>query len=103
MKYGDAIQSRLRAELIKAREFIKKSAEAEEDKKPGRDLHRLDAVESLRSFAQMQAEPVRQAACAVVAEISRTFAHEGQADEDTFRLVGAVLDAIESGRDPWPD
>jgi DNA repair protein RecO len=49
----------------------------------------------------MQAEPVRQAACAVIAEISRAFAHEGQADEDTFRLVGAVLDAIERGGEPW--
>ena len=66
----------------------------------GRDLHRLEAAECLRSFAPMQAEPEVQAACAVIAEIARTFGHEGQADVNGFRLIGAVLGALEDGGRP---
>lgn len=67
----------------------------------GRDLHRLESLDCLRSFARMQSEPARQAACAVLAEISSTFAHEGQAEPPDFRLLGAVLEALEGGGDPW--
>ena len=66
----------------------------------GRELHRLEAAECLRSFATMQAEPEVQAACAVIAEIARTFGHEGQSDTDGFRLIGAVLEALEDGGRP---
>jgi DNA repair protein RecO (recombination protein O) len=66
----------------------------------GRELHRIESIEGLRSFAEMQAEPVTQAACAVLAEISLAFAHEGQADPPAYRLLGAVLDALERGGEP---
>jgi len=68
--------------------------------KEGRDLHRLESVECVRSFAAMQGEPELQATCAVLCEITRTFAHEGQADPTSFRLLGAVLDALDGGGDP---
>ncbi len=67
----------------------------------GRDLHRIESLDLLRSYAPMQSEPARQAACAVVAEIVRSATREGQADPAVFRLVGAVLDALESDADPW--
>jgi DNA repair protein RecO (recombination protein O) len=66
----------------------------------GRELHRLEVAECLRSFATMQAEPEVQAACAVIAEIARTFGHEGQGDANGFRLIGAVLEALEDGGRP---
>jgi DNA repair protein RecO (recombination protein O) len=66
--------------------------------KEGRELHRIDALDGVRSFAAMQADPLRQAACAVVAELADLFAHDEQPDDDTFRLLGAVLEAME-GRD----
>jgi DNA repair protein RecO (recombination protein O) len=67
----------------------------------GRELHRVERIEGLRSFAAMQAEPVRQAACAVVAEVAGAFVQEGHGEPGTFRLVGAVLEALERGGDPW--
>ena len=69
--------------------------------KPGRDLHRLDSMECVRSFAAMQSDPPIQAACAVLSELSESFVHEGQSDEKAFRLIGAVLEALEDGCDPW--
>jgi len=66
----------------------------------GRDLQRLDELEAVRSFAEMQAEPVTQAACAVVAEIGSRFSPEGQGDPQQFRLVTAVLEALEDGAPP---
>jgi DNA repair protein RecO (recombination protein O) len=66
-----------------------------------RELHRLDAMECLRSFASMQSDPRIQATCAVFCEVSEAFVHEGQADEKAFKLLGAVLTALESGRDAW--
>lgn len=69
--------------------------------KAGRELHRIEALECRRSFAEMQAEPVRQAACAVLSEISDAFAREGEADARAFRLLSAALEALESGTDPW--
>ena len=69
--------------------------------KPRRDLHRLDSAECIRSFADMQSEPSIQAACAVLSEVSESFAHEGQADEKAFKLVGAVLEALEGRTAPW--
>jgi DNA repair protein RecO (recombination protein O) len=68
----------------------------------GRDLQRLDELESVRSFAAMQAEPLRQAACAVLADVAAGFSREGQADPEEFRLVAAVLDALECGDPPRP-
>lgn len=67
----------------------------------GRELHRLESAECLRSFATMQGTPELQATCAVLAEVTRTFGHEGQADPTGFRLLGAVLEALEGGGDPW--
>jgi DNA repair protein RecO (recombination protein O) len=66
----------------------------------GRDLQRLDNLDGVRSFAAMQAEPLRQAACAVLAEVASGFSHEGQADPEEFRLLGAVLDALEQDGPP---
>ena len=67
----------------------------------GRQLHRLAEVEGVRSFADMQSDPLRQATCAVLADVAGAFAHEGQADLKAFRLLGAVLDALEGGAEPW--
>jgi DNA repair protein RecO (recombination protein O) len=69
--------------------------------KTGRDLHRIDSLECIRSFAVMQADPLRQAACAVTSELSDAFAREGQADSESFRLLGAALAALEEGVDVW--
>jgi DNA repair protein RecO (recombination protein O) len=69
--------------------------------KPGRELHRIEGLEGLRSFAEMQADPVRQAACAVLAEVSEVFCREGQAEKRSFKLLGAVLDGLSEGGDPW--
>jgi DNA repair protein RecO (recombination protein O) len=69
--------------------------------KAGRELHRIEALECRRSFAEMQAEPVCQAACAVLSEVSNAFAREGEADTKAFRLLGAALEALEGGVDPW--
>jgi len=66
----------------------------------GRELHRLDEVEARRSFAQMQSDPLRQAACAVMSEVCGAFSQEGQADPEEFRLLGAVLEALEQGQSP---
>jgi recombinational DNA repair protein (RecF pathway) len=74
--------------------------EAEWIERDGRELHRLDSVDSVRSFAEMQGQPELQATCAVLAEIARTFAHEEQAEPAAFRLLGAVLEALEQGGDP---
>jgi len=63
---------------------------------PGRELARIEDVEGERSFAAMQSEPVLQAACAVVSEVCGAFAREEQPDPPVFRLVGAVLSALEA-------
>jgi DNA repair protein RecO (recombination protein O) len=68
--------------------------------KQGRDLHRIETIDAVRSFAIMQSDPTVQAACAVLAEICTVFAHEGQADPRGFKLLGAVLEALEGGADP---
>jgi DNA repair protein RecO (recombination protein O) len=66
----------------------------------GRELHRIEELACHRSYATLQGEPLGQAACAVLAEITSCFAHEGEADPRGFRLVGAVLDALDRGGDP---
>jgi len=67
----------------------------------GRDLQRLAEMEGVRSFADMQSDPLRQATCAVLADVAGVFSHEGQSDPQAFRLLGAVLDALEGGAAPW--
>ena len=67
----------------------------------GKDLHRIESLEPLRSYAAMQADPALQAACAVLSEITGAVVREEQADPTTFRLLGSVLDALEGGLDPW--
>ena len=74
---------------------------AEWFEREGRDLGRIEALESIRSFAGMQARPELQALCAGLAEVAGTFTHEGQDDPRGFRLLGAVLEALEADRDPW--
>lgn len=69
--------------------------------KEGRELHRVDALDVRRSYAAMQAEPSRQAACAVLSEIVTAVTREDQPEPATFRLLGAVLDAVEGGLAPW--
>jgi DNA repair protein RecO (recombination protein O) len=68
--------------------------------KDGRELHRIDEAETLRSYVAMQARPEVQAACAVLAEVTDAFAREGQGEPDVFRLLGAACDAIDAGADP---
>jgi DNA repair protein RecO (recombination protein O) len=63
----------------------------------GRELHRLGELEGVRSYAEMQADPSIQAACAVLGEVADALSSEAQADPQQFRLVGAVLDALERG------
>lgn len=67
----------------------------------GRELHRIEGVDLLRSFAPMQAEPIVQAACALFAETGMVAIREDQDEPATFRLYGAVLEALEAGLDPW--
>jgi DNA repair protein RecO (recombination protein O) len=69
--------------------------------KQGRELHRLDSLECLRTYADMQADPAVQAACAVVSEISEAFAREAEPDPHSFRLLGSVLTALEGGASIW--
>lgn len=68
--------------------------------KAGRELHRIEGLEARRSYAAMQADPLMQAVCAVLAEVGETFSIEGAADDREFRLVAAVLDSLEQGADP---
>jgi len=70
--------------------------------KEGRELHRIDALDVVRSYAEMQAEPVRHAACAIFVELCEAFGREGQADPKSFDLLGAVLAALEGGAPVWP-
>jgi DNA repair protein RecO (recombination protein O) len=67
----------------------------------GRELHRIESLDLSHSYAAMQADPARQAACAVLAELAAAVAHEGEPDPKGFRLLGAVLGALESGLDAW--
>lgn len=67
----------------------------------GRDLHRIEALEVVRSFADMQAAPERQAAAAVLREIAVATSHEGEGDPRAFRLIAAVAEALENGLEPW--
>ena len=67
--------------------------------KEGRELHQLESLELLQSYAPLQADPVFQATCAVLAEIAISVSREDQPDAKSFRLLGAVLDALEAGLD----
>ena len=67
----------------------------------GRELHRIESLEPLRSFATMQSDPARQAAVAVLCDITAATVRDGQPEADTFRLLGALLSAVEDGLHPW--
>jgi len=67
----------------------------------GRDLHRIDSMELVQSFADMQSDPELQSACAILAEISRTLIGENDPDERFYRLLGAVLEAMRDGLGPF--
>jgi len=67
----------------------------------GRELHRIESLDPLRSFAAMQSEPSCQAACAVLSEITAAIVRDEQPETSTFRLLGAVLEALEGGLHPW--
>ena len=67
-----------------------------------RDLHRIDAADLERSYAPMQADPEVQAACAVFSEILQALGDHGSDDGRTFRLLGAVLDALSEGEPVLP-
>ncbi|MCP3979939.1 MAG: DNA repair protein RecO [bacterium] len=69
--------------------------------KAGRELHRLDELDAVRSFAAMQADPATQAVCACLSEISDQFVHMGEAEPKSFRLLRAALEALESGAGAW--
>jgi DNA repair protein RecO (recombination protein O) len=65
------------------------------------ELHRIESVDLHRSFASMQSEPLVQAACALFAEIGMAAVREEQEERATFRLYGAVLEAMEAGLSAW--
>jgi len=67
----------------------------------GRELHRIESLEPVRSFAAMQSDPACQAACAVLSEITAAVVRDEQPEAATFRLLGAVLTALEGGMHPW--
>jgi len=67
----------------------------------GRELHRIEALDLVRSHAPLQADPGLQAVCAVLAEIAGHMVREAQPDPKGYRLLGAVLTALEGGLDPW--
>jgi len=67
----------------------------------GRDLHRIESLDGMRSFARMQADPALQAACALMSELVECFSSEGHAEPKSFRLLAAVLDALEQGVSVW--
>jgi len=67
----------------------------------GRELHRIEGLTPIRSFAAMQSDPARQAAVAVLCEITAAVVRDEQPEADTFRLLGAVLEALEGGLHPW--
>ncbi len=67
----------------------------------GRELHRIESLEPVRSFAAMQSDPACQAACAVLSEITAAVVRDEQPEAATFRLLGAVLPALEGGLHPW--
>lgn len=67
----------------------------------GRELSRIASLDLVRSYAPMQSDPARLAACAVLAELTQATTREGQADPAIFRLLGAVLEALERGIEPW--
>ena len=67
----------------------------------GRELHRIESLEPVRSFDAMQADPACQAACAVLSEITSAVVRDEQPEHATFRLLGAVLTALEGGLHPW--
>jgi DNA repair protein RecO (recombination protein O) len=67
----------------------------------GRELHRIESLEPVRSFAAMQSDPACQAACAVLSEITAATVRDEQPETATFRLLGAVLTALEGGLHPW--
>ncbi len=60
----------------------------------GRELHRIESLEPVRSFAAMQSDPACQAACAVLSEITAAIVRDEQPEPATFRLLGAVLPAV---------
>lgn len=67
----------------------------------GRDLHRIEGLDLIRSHAELQADPGLHVVCAVLAEIAGHVVRESQPDPRGFRLLGAVLMALEAGLDPW--
>jgi DNA repair protein RecO (recombination protein O) len=67
----------------------------------GRELHRIESLEPVRSFAVMQSDPARQAACAVLSEITAAVVRDEQPEPSMFRLLGAVLAGLEDGLHPW--
>jgi DNA repair protein RecO (recombination protein O) len=67
----------------------------------GRELHRIESLEPVRSYAAMQSDPACQAACAVLCEITAAIVRDEQPEAATFRLLGALLPALEGGLHPW--
>jgi DNA repair protein RecO (recombination protein O) len=74
--------------------------EARWSSRAGVDLHRIEGLEAVHSYAAMQSDPALQSVCAVMAEIGEAFGTEGHADDREFRLLRAVLDALEAGGNP---
>ena len=68
--------------------------------KPGRELHQLESLDPLCSHAALQADPGLLAVCGVFAEIVERFAQDDHAEPRVYRLLGAVLAALEDGAPP---
>ncbi len=67
----------------------------------GRDLHRIDAMDLLTSYAGMQADPRIQASCGLISEIAAALAGADDPDPRYFRLMCVCLDGLRDGLDPW--
>jgi DNA repair protein RecO (recombination protein O) len=67
----------------------------------GRELDRIESLDVVRSFAAMQSDPAIQATVAALSEIANAVSREDQAEPNTFRLIGAVLEALQGGLAPW--
>ena len=62
-------------------------------------LARIESADLMESFFDLQADPVRAATLACLAEVADAFAREQQEDEAFYRLLGAVLRAVRAGLD----
>jgi len=68
--------------------------------KEGRDLHRLDSVELVRSSFSLSSQLAPALLLSAMAESLRTFVADSDPSEKFFRLSRHCLDALFAGADP---